>query len=280
MAASLEFDAFPGFSIGDLDVEAISMLARPSAIAVALEDGVIVGYVGTRQEDLTVHPDFRRRGHGRRLLEAGLEIVRRDGERELLLYVATTGPAEAFARAMGMTYTSSLWRFELPPATAVPEPAFSTDFVCRPLSDWLALQRYVELMNTCFRGHPTPLSWSVEEISYVQRRGEFDTSSVMLVCPTDRPDDPVAFARSTLQPPEEGSTEPVGEVRLIGVLPEWRGHGLGRELLRWGVAHARAQGAGAVRLSVEAENERALGLYRRNGFEPLVEWPHWVARVR
>lgn len=41
----------------------------------------------------------------------------------------------------------------------------------------------------------------------------------------------------------------------------------------------RSSGAGVVRLTVEAENERALGLYRRNGFEPLVEWPHWIIPV-
>jgi hypothetical protein len=30
---------------------------------------------------------------------------------------------------------------------------------------------------------------------------------------------------------------------------------------------------------VEAENELALGLYRRTGFEPVVEWPHWTRPV-
>jgi hypothetical protein len=34
-----------------------------------------------------------------------------------------------------------------------------------------------------------------------------------------------------------------------------------------------------VELAVEAANDRALGLYLRNGFEPAVEWPHWVLPV-
>ena len=280
MTESLVFDAFPGFSMGDLEAEALSMLARPSAIAVAIDDGLVCGYVGTKQEDLTVHPNYRRRGHGRRLIQAGLEIVRREGKPELLLYVATTGAAEAFARAMGMTYRSSLWRFELPAAAEVAEPAFPPEFVCQALGDWLPIERYVDLMNVSFAEHPTPLSWTVDEIRFVQARG-VDESGVLFVCPTDRPTEPIAFTRTVLVPPEDaGSTDPIGEVRLIGVLPEWRGRGLGRELLRWGVAHARRCGAGVVRLSVEAENERALGLYRRNGFEPLVEWPHWALPAR
>jgi ribosomal protein S18 acetylase RimI-like enzyme len=63
------------------------------------------------------------------------------------------------------------------------------------------------------------------------------------------------------------------------VLPRWRGRGLGRELLRWGIALCRARGAERIELSVEALNERALGLYRTDGFEPTIEWPHWIRRV-
>jgi ribosomal protein S18 acetylase RimI-like enzyme len=46
------------------------------------------------------------------------------------------------------------------------------------------------------------------------------------------------------------------------------------------VAQLRARGASRIQLSVEAENDLALGLYRRAGFEPLVEWPHWSRPVR
>ncbi len=35
---------------------------------------------------------------------------------------------------------------------------------------------------------------------------------------------------------------PYGEVKLIGVLPAWRGRGLGRALLRWGVRHLQGRG--------------------------------------
>ncbi|MDP9359139.1 MAG: GNAT family N-acetyltransferase [Chloroflexota bacterium] len=54
---------------------------------------------------------------------------------------------------------------------------------------------------------------------------------------------------------------------------------MGRELLRWGVERVRGQGAAAVELSVEARNERALGLYERTGFERVEEWPRWSKSV-
>jgi len=137
----------------------------------------------------------------------------------------------------------------------------------------------VELLNACFADHPSPLSWTLAQVEYGHSRPDFDPSTILLLAPADSPDEPIAFVRTALGPPEEADAAPAGEVRLVGVLPQWRGRGLGRELLRWGVAQLRARGAGLVKLSVEAENEVALGLYRRTGFEPAVEWPHWTRPV-
>jgi ribosomal protein S18 acetylase RimI-like enzyme len=63
---------------------------------------------------------------------------------------------------------------------------------------------------------------------------------------------------------------------MVGVLPAWRGRGLGRELLRWSVEYLRGRGAGLIELSVEAANDRATELYRKHGFVPTIEWPHWA----
>ena len=279
MAAALEIDAYPGFNAWDLDHEALSMVAAPESVAVATEDGVVCGYVCPRFQDLTIHPAFRRRGHGRRLFAAGLDMMAAAGREEILLYVPTTGAGPAFASAMGMAYRSSLWLMYLAAATAVPEPAFPADVLARGFGDWLPLADYVALINTCFADHPTPLSLTVTEAEYLHSRPEFDASSITLVSPADRPREAIAFLRAPMEPPEEGDEAPVGEIALVGVLPQWRGRGLGRELLRCGVAQLRERGAGRIKLSVEAENELALGLYRRTRFEPTVEWPHWASPV-
>ncbi|MGD0018287.1 MAG: GNAT family N-acetyltransferase [Candidatus Limnocylindrales bacterium] len=279
MEASLEFDAFPGFTAWDMDMEAVSIVGAPDGVAVAVEDGLVCGYVSPRHDDLTVHPEFRRRGHGRRLFAAGLDLAAKAGWEEIRLCVPSSGAARPFARAMGLTYRSSMWRLSLAPETAVPEPALPADVIARPLGEWLPLQRYVDLLNATFAEHPGPVSWTLGQVLHAHGRPEFDPSAILLVSPADRPEDPVAFVRTALGPPEDNDPAPVGEIGLVGVLPQWRGRGLGRELLRWGVAQLRSRGAGCIKLSVEAENELALGLYRRTGFEPVVEWPHWVCPV-
>ena len=278
MKEALAVDALPGFSAWDLDCEAVSIMGAPDGVAVAIEDGVVCGYVSPRHEDLTIHPQFRRRGHGRRLLAAGLDLAAKAGWEEIRLYVPLGGAGPAFAGAMGMIYRSSLWRLDLAPETTVPEPVFPDDVVVRTLGDWLPLERFVDLLNASFAEHPGPVSWTFAQIQHAHSRPDFDPSSILLLSPADRPDEPIGFVRTGLEPLDDGAAF-AGEVRLVGVLQPWRGRGLGRELLRWGVAQLRARGAGRIKLTVEAENELALGLYRRTGFEPVVEWPHWTRPV-
>jgi mycothiol synthase len=281
-AAALEVDRYPAFDAWALEQQMTSIVGfagGPTGAVLALEDGVICGYVSARHEDLIVHPAYRRHGHGRRLLAAGQRQAEADGESELLLYVPATGPGPRFAAAMGMTYRSSMWRMDLPATAEVAAPAFPSGIVTRPYGDWLPLEKYVALLNESFASHPTPISWTVEAIRYAESQRPSGPADALLVCPADAPEHPIGFGRAVLGPPEKGVPGPVGEIRMIGVLPDWRGRGLGRELLRWGVAHLREQGAALVKLSVEAENELALRLYERNGFRPVVEWPHWAIPV-
>jgi mycothiol synthase len=282
MEAALAADRYPGFSAWDLDQEALSIVGfagNSAGAALAVEGGLVCGYVNPRHDDLTVHPAHRRRGLGRRLLSAGLELAAADGEELLTLFVPLVGPGRAFAEAMGMAYRSSLWRMDLPAGVPVPEPSFPAAVVSRNFGDWLPIERYVALLNAAFADHPTPLRWTPDVIALAHARPDFDPGGVLLLCPAESPGEPIGFARTLMGPPEEGGGGSVGEIRAIGVLAEWRGHGLGRELLRWGVAHLRGRGAATVKLSVEARNELALGLYRRNGFEATVEWPNWTLPV-
>jgi ribosomal protein S18 acetylase RimI-like enzyme len=58
------------------------------------------------------------------------------------------------------------------------------------------------------------------------------------------------------------------EVAYVGVVPEARGRGVGRELMLKALVEARAGGARRLVLSVDGRNRPAWGLYRGLGFEP------------
>ena len=70
-----------------------------------------------------------------------------------------------------------------------------------------------------------------------------------------------------------------GWLEELYVVPEYRGQGIGRELLVAVCAHAAEQGAAAVDLEVDAAHARAAHLYAREGFHPL-DPSRWVRVLR
>ena len=250
--------------------------ADPSSTLVALEGEAVVGLVTPHQQLLAVHPAHRRRGHGTRLVEAGLAFSRERGE--AVLSLAPPRGSEAaipFLTRLGFAYDSSLWLLRLPQGVDVPPPVFPPQVMARPYrSD--DLPGYVALVNAAFVDHPSPLQVTEPIVRFVHEQPEFDPDDILLVAAAAEPARPVGFCRTK---PIAEETPASGEVSLVGVLPAWQGRGLGRELLRWGVAHLRERGAVVVELSVEARNERALGLYERTGFARVEEWPRWSKPV-
>jgi len=53
----------------------------------------------------------------------------------------------------------------------------------------------------------------------------------------------------------------------LAVAPQWNGKGLGRALLEASEKAARRRGATVLRLEVRSENQPAIGLYTKAGFE-------------
>jgi mycothiol synthase len=273
--ASFDLDPLPGASRAEIAWMVERMALIPANTLVALEDGRVVGQCTPRTDGLTVHPSFRRRGHGRRLVEAAREMVGREGLAELSLWGDRRRPdAAGFIDALGATYRSSLWQFVLPAERNVPTAVFPPDVVVRALRPGDDDDGYIALINHVFEDHPSPLSWPDEYIRGIHARADFDPAGVLVVAPATDPAHLIGFCRTMELPGDDGLRR--GEVGIVGLLPDWRGRGLGRQLLRWGVAYLRSTGLDEIELSVEARNERALELYRQEGFGATIEWPHWV----
>jgi ribosomal protein S18 acetylase RimI-like enzyme len=82
---------------------------------------------------------------------------------------------------------------------------------------------------------------------------------------------PVGFA--VLSPPDlpVAVTQNDIELKRIYLLHRFQGGGLGRRLLEWSVAEARAQGRRRLLLGVKADNTAALAFYDRVGFARIGE---------
>ncbi len=255
-----------------------SMPSSPDDTIVGVADGRVVGFVTPHQQQLVVHPAYRRRGHGTRLVEAGVAFSRDQGEPRLTLAPPPgSGAAEAFSVQMGFSYDSSLWQLCLPPGWEVDQPTFPPSVIARPFGVDEDVARYVGLINAAFSGHPSPIYVTIEAVERAHARPTWDPACTCLVASAADPRPPIAFCRTRVDTDDQGRR--VGEISLIGVAEAWRGLGLGRELLRWGVMYLRSQAVQDLTLHVEARNDRALGLYERAGFVRGQEWPRWSRLV-
>ena len=210
----------------------------------------------------------------RELLLAG-QLIDRSGMPHLRLWVPRRAGPEAFARACGLRHRSSLWRLQLDPQAPVVPPVFGGGATTRSLEPGVDEPGFVALVNEIFLDHPWPLVLDLAEVLRVHGRPSFDPTTILLVSQAADRDRLVGFCRVGSCQDDDGAT--VGEVKLLGVRREARGRGLGRELVRWGIADLRRRGAERIVLEVEGENAGALAIYEREGFRRAVEWPQWVA---
>jgi ribosomal protein S18 acetylase RimI-like enzyme len=54
---------------------------------------------------------------------------------------------------------------------------------------------------------------------------------------------------------------------MLGVDPDCRGQGVGKEVLMAGLSYLKRRGAGSIDLTVDDKNKGALALYRSGGFQ-------------
>jgi mycothiol synthase len=260
--------------------------------------------------ELVIHPEFRGRGLGRRLLEAILA----DSGGRLRLWAHGDHPAAGrLAAALGLARVRSLWQMRrslfapLPTAT-MPDGVRLRTFV--PGQDEVA---WVTLNALAFAAHPEQGTWTLDDLKRREQEPWFDPDGFFLAIRADAPamaggtpdgsgGDTPAVPEDT--PADSGSSpaipgdaqfrgreslagfhwtkvhghgghghEPIGEVYVVGVHPAEQGTGLGRALTLAGLTHLRARGLAQVMLYVDESNTAAIRLYESLGFT------HWDTDV-
>ena len=213
---------------------------------------------------------FRRLGVGRALLAticSAIEPVReRHGLNDLSLSAWAHNPgAAAFATQHGFRHARDFWRMErLCGPVATPVWPAGVSFRTFDGSD-RSLRDFNQAYNRAFAGHYRYIRSTDADARAVTSQSHFRPEGLALAY---RDQECVGLCRNA-------RFGEAGEVALIGTVPEARGIGLGRALLRWGVAWLQDQRTHPVYLMVDGENDSALRLYRSEGFQVVRTRHHW-----
>jgi mycothiol synthase len=230
--------------------------------------GVVVGYLDINAEtrigravfEVLVLPEYRRQGIARELYRQAAPRAKAIGAKVVHVNVCEDNAIGRLVLERTGFYSVRRF-FELTiDLIVVPELGAPTIFPVRSLQagEEGSLAR---LQNRSFAD-----SWgynpnTAEEIEYAANTNDNTRDLIFLATDGDRL---AGYHWMNIERDEKGESR--GRVSMLGVDPEYRGRGIGRELMLTGITRLKEKGLRTVRLTVDSENLAAFALYRSIGF--------------
>jgi len=195
-----------------------------------------------------VHPAYRRRGIGRRLLAAARAEARRRGASGILLICEEASPAgQAFTASTGAAYVFSEYHMALAALHNAPAAAVRLQVRVAGPADAAAI---ADITAAAFGDLPDGLRERIAA-DLQQANQRFYLAAL----------DGVPIGSLKVYSGEQGAG-----IYAFGVRPGDRGQGWGRQILSRVCAELLAAGRHPITLEVDSANEPALALYRSSGF--------------
>ncbi|MFI2777795.1 mycothiol synthase [Streptomyces sp. ALB3] len=227
-------------------------------------NGELAGYAQLEDTDpveapaaeLVVTPAHRGRGHGRAL---GAALLAATGKRLRVWAHGGKSAARHLAQVLGLSLFRELRQLRRPLTDLdIAEPALPPGVTVRtfvPEQDdaaWLSVNR------AAFAHHPEQGSLSQRDLDDRKAEPWFDPKGFFLA---ERDGAIIGFHWTKVHDEDE-----LGEVYVVGVLPDAQGGGLGKALTAIGLRHLASRGLPTAMLYVDADNPAALSVYERMGF--------------
>ncbi|KQV24333.1 MULTISPECIES: mycothiol synthase [unclassified Kitasatospora] len=237
--------------------------ARPGVThLVQRQEGVPAGYAqleageGRTTVELTVHPDHRRLGLGRQLLDATLAEADA-GTVDFWAHGGHPGAAR-LAAEYGAELVRELRQMRRPAEPVPAEPVLPEGVTVRSFRPGQDDAAWLRLNALAFAHHPEQGGWTEQDLAERLAEPWFDPAGLFLAF---RGADLVGFHWTKVHP------DGLGEVYVVAVDPAEQGSGLGRALTATGLRHlAEDRKVPAVLLYVDADNPAAVRVYERLGF--------------
>lgn len=144
---------------------------------------------------------------------------------------------------------------------ALSEPVFPENIFVHPLdlADNEGINQFADCLNNEFKdlaGHTTNTAEDIQ--TWFKDQGYLERGMCLLKKGED--------AIGTISMMRDMDDMDAGEILAFGILEEYRGMDLGRNLLRYGINYLVGKGLEPIVLSVNGENHGAIKLYKKEGF--------------
>jgi mycothiol synthase len=240
---------------------------------IAEASGRIVGFLNITPElimrrvllDCLVHPQHRRKGLAKRLLE---RVTHRARELEVKVMHVNVLEENTAGREILSRFGFSIVRQFLEMSLSLPEvklpDTLNSEFTLRYLQRGEE-ERLTQVQNRCFTD-----TWGFnpntpEEIAYALNLSGASAEDVVLIYDDARP---VGYCWTKInceKSPETGKEK--GRIFMLGVDPDYRSRGIGRLALRAGLNYLKDKSIRVVELTVDSENLAAFSLYKSFDFQ-------------
>jgi mycothiol synthase len=208
--------------------------------------------------DLVVHPHHRYEmaSIGPQLLSEAINVIREAGGGHVHWWVFEPNEIhKTLAESIGLNEgrTTLQMRVALPLNEA-------TDIVTTPFRSGADDERWLTVNNAAFADHLEQGGWTQSTLDSRKQEPWFNPNGFLLL---NEGDELAGFCWTKVHL----DTAPVlGEIYVIAVHPRFSGKGLGRALTIAGLTHLQRAGISTGMLHVDADNERAVKLYKSLGF--------------
>lgn len=245
------------------------------------DSGKIVGYLHLDQTDtvagsvveVVVHPEFRRQGIGRALVESA--ITKSNDPRMRLWAHGELASAYSLAEKLRFAKTRELWQMRRSLFAPLPKAADAEGISIRAFNVGKDEQAWLKLNATVFADHPEQGRMSEQDLAVRMSEKWFDPTGFLVATQMQSGAEVMVGYHWTKVHGGAGSHghSEIGEIYVLGVSPDLRGTGLAKLLSIRGLEHLRSKGLPAAMLYVDADNKAAISLYESLGFA------HWDTDV-
>ncbi|WP_031085609.1 mycothiol synthase [Streptomyces sp. NRRL WC-3549] len=227
-------------------------------------DGVLAGYAQLEDTDpveapaaeLVVHPSHRGHGHGRAL---GAALLAATGKRLRVWAHGGRAAARHLAQVLGLSLFRELRQLRRPLGTLdIAEPTLPPGVTVRTFVPGQDDAAWLAVNSAAFAHHPEQGSLTQRDLDDRKAEPWFDPKGFFLA---ERDGGIIGFHWTKVHAEEQ-----LGEVYVVGILPDAQGGGLGKALTAIGLRHLAAEGLPTAMLYVDADNPAALSVYERMGF--------------